>query len=410
MTYASLASQQKPRAAEHVLGAVRTQACSARRTETARLTLWYTSRHYLPIPLLSPAVAARTTTTTTFPHLLTRASLAAQLFFSSAARPPPLLLFVFPRTGEAKLYLLFAPSLNKLNLQQWVRYTVPARSDNYIPSLVAYSRSEPKLDALYCISQTLDLKTPNDSRLADQTHSHLNRRKRSSTDRHRPQQRRANTLPEPPSALLRPHLRKAVPHTPILLILAKPIALHLALNHIKRIAANPQHLSREPAIPSDLQRGDLLALDMIARRIRIHQVLKRRKPHAVRLRLTQKRHGRAAVHAAVGPIRRFAAATKQPHAHRYDSGYGHDFDVSHSNGYGNSNGYADNPYIDAHDGLYGGHRSLEAYPIVPAKSERRGSKGASATEWPLREWPLRTLGSMGRGRRESSPRWDRVYE
>lgn len=69
-------------------------------------------------------------------------------------------------------------------------------------------------------------------------------------------------------------------------------------------------------------------------------------------------------------------------------------------------------YADVNDGLYGGHRSLDAYPAVPEKSERRGSKtGLSGmTEWPLRDWPLKSLGSYGRGRRESSPQWDRVYE
>ncbi|KAJ4381110.1 hypothetical protein N0V86_003457 [Didymella sp. IMI 355093] len=67
-----------------------------------------------------------------------------------------------------------------------------------------------------------------------------------------------------------------------------------------------------------------------------------------------------------------------------------------------------NGYVDVEDGLYGGHRSLDAYPVVPQKSERRSSKGG--TQWPLTDWPLKTLGSMGRGRRERSPQWDRVYE
>ncbi|KAF2624196.1 hypothetical protein BU25DRAFT_461380 [Macroventuria anomochaeta] len=67
-----------------------------------------------------------------------------------------------------------------------------------------------------------------------------------------------------------------------------------------------------------------------------------------------------------------------------------------------------NGYIDVDDGLYGGHRSLDAYPVVPERSERRGSKGVS--EWPLKDWPLKSLGSLGRGRRERSPQWDRVYE
>lgn len=67
-----------------------------------------------------------------------------------------------------------------------------------------------------------------------------------------------------------------------------------------------------------------------------------------------------------------------------------------------------NGYVDVEDGLYGGHRSLDAYPVVPEKSERRSSKGG--TQWPLADWPLKSLGSMGRGRRERSPQWDRVYE
>lgn len=89
-------------------------------------------------------------------------------------------------------------------------------------------------------------------------------------------------------------------------------------------------------------------------------------------------------------------------AHSYVEDYGPEY----QHGYG---------YVDESDGLYGGHRSLDAYPVVPEKSERRGSKAAlrgGMTEWPLREWPLKSLGSMGRGRgaRERSPQWDRVYE
>lgn len=91
-------------------------------------------------------------------------------------------------------------------------------------------------------------------------------------------------------------------------------------------------------------------------------------------------------------------------AHSYVEDYGPEY--QHGYGYG---------YVDESDGLYGGHRSLDAYPVVPEKSERRGSKGAlrgGMTEWPLREWPLKSLGSTGRGRgaRERSPQWDRVYE
>ncbi|KAF9698441.1 hypothetical protein EKO04_003390 [Ascochyta lentis] len=61
-------------------------------------------------------------------------------------------------------------------------------------------------------------------------------------------------------------------------------------------------------------------------------------------------------------------------------------------------------YANANDGLFGGHRSLEAYPPPPEKSERRSSK----TDWPLKDWPLKSLGS--RRNRERSPQWDRIYE
>lgn len=60
-------------------------------------------------------------------------------------------------------------------------------------------------------------------------------------------------------------------------------------------------------------------------------------------------------------------------------------------------------YVDVDDGLYGGHRRLEAYPALPEKSEKRGK-----TDWPLKDWPLKSLGS--RRARERSPQWDRVYE
>lgn len=85
-----------------------------------------------------------------------------------------------------------------------------------------------------------------------------------------------------------------------------------------------------------------------------------------------------------------------------------------SNPFTNDHGYVENygpeynyGYVDVDDGHYGGHRSLDAYPNVPEKSERRSSKGALAG---MTEWPLRSLESIGRGRRERSPQWDRVYE
>ncbi|KAF2994964.1 hypothetical protein E8E13_003043 [Curvularia kusanoi] len=96
-------------------------------------------------------------------------------------------------------------------------------------------------------------------------------------------------------------------------------------------------------------------------------------------------------------------------SHEYVEDYGPEY----QHGYSNSSSYGNGGYVDVDDGLYGGHRSLDQYPVVPEKSERRNSKGAlkgGMTEWPLKDWPLKGLGSMGRGRRERSPQWDRVYE
>lgn len=56
-----------------------------------------------------------------------------------------------------------------------------------------------------------------------------------------------------------------------------------------------------------------------------------------------------------------------------------------------------NAYIDAEDGLYGGHRSLAAYPDP---TPRRNSKT---------EWPLKNVVGMGREKSQSTM-WDRVYE
>lgn len=56
-----------------------------------------------------------------------------------------------------------------------------------------------------------------------------------------------------------------------------------------------------------------------------------------------------------------------------------------------------NRYVDAQDGLYGGHRSLDTYP---EPTPRRNSR----TEWPLRS----VVGS--RREKNTSPIWDRLYE
>jgi hypothetical protein len=82
------------------------------------------------------------------------------------------------------------------------------------------------------------------------------------------------------------------------------------------------------------------------------------------------------------------------------NGYGHGHgNNSPHNGYANYS-YASNDYVDIEDGLYGGHRSLDAYATPEAApAPRRNSK----TEWPLRN-------VMGTRRSNQSPIWDRVYD
>jgi hypothetical protein len=135
--------------------------------------------------------------------------------------------------------------------------------------------------------------------LAQKPHRHLDRRKRTRRHRHSPEQRWPNALPKPTEALCPIHLGKAVAHTAILHGCTKPVALHLALDDIERVAAQPEHLARQPTVPGDLERANLLARDAVARRVAVHQELKRREPHAVGLGLAQERHGRPAVQMAL---------------------------------------------------------------------------------------------------------------
>ena len=133
--------------------------------------------------------------------------------------------------------------------------------------------------------------------LVESPHKHLNNRKRSSADRHSPHQRRRDALPEAPRTLGPPRLREAVPHGLVLLVLAEPVRLHLALDDVERVAAQPQHLAREAAVRRDLERRDVLPVDAVAPRVRVHHPLEAEEPEPVRLRLTHHRDGRAAVHA-----------------------------------------------------------------------------------------------------------------
>jgi hypothetical protein len=76
--------------------------------------------------------------------------------------------------------------------------------------------------------------------------------------------------------------------------------------------------------------------------------------------------------------------------------------TGHGYGYGYDNyPAATNGYVDVEDGLYGGHRSLDAYATAEAALPPRRKN--SKTEWPLRS-------VMGSVRRVKSPMWDRVYD
>lgn len=139
--------------------------------------------------------------------------------------------------------------------------------------------------------------------LVDSSHGHLDNRKGTSAHRHGPQQSRHDTPPEPPQPLAAVRLREAVAHRLVPLLGAEAVRLHLALDDVERVAAEPQRLAGEASVPRDLVAGDLLAVDLVARRVRVHHPLEREEPHAVRLRLAPDRHRLAAVqaleHAAV---------------------------------------------------------------------------------------------------------------
>lgn len=122
--------------------------------------------------------------------------------------------------------------------------------------------------------------------------------KRPRRNRHRPKQSRPNPLPEPKRSLPRPRLPEAVPHTLVPLLLPKPIALHLALDDIERIACDPQRLTRKATIKRDFVARDVFALGAVARHVGVHKVLEGEEPAAVGLRFTEQGDGGAAVNAA----------------------------------------------------------------------------------------------------------------
>ena len=92
-----------------------------------------------------------------------------------------------------------------------------------------------------------------------------------------------------------PHLREAVTHALVLQILSETITLHLALDHIERVTADPQHFSCETTISGNLPCSNVLALDVVARSVRVHQVLEGGEPYTVGLCFTQESNCSSAV-------------------------------------------------------------------------------------------------------------------
>lgn len=108
-------------------------------------------------------------------------------------------------------------------------------------------------------------------------------------DRQCPHQRGTNAFPKSPPALHPPRLSETVRHASVPSLRAEAIALHLALNHIERVARQPQHLARQAAVQRNARGGDFLSGDTLARGVGVHHPLKGAEPGPVRLRLAQHR-------------------------------------------------------------------------------------------------------------------------
>ncbi|CRK17599.1 hypothetical protein BN1723_011363 [Verticillium longisporum] len=100
------------------------------------------------------------------------------------------------------------------------------------------------------------------------------------------------------SALAAVRLGEAVAHGLVLLRGAKAVGLHLALDDVKGVAAEPEGLAGEAAVQGDLPAGHVLAVDGVAGGVGVHHVLEGEEPHAVGLGLAQQGDGLAAVEAA----------------------------------------------------------------------------------------------------------------
>src|SRR5271155_1896242 len=114
--------------------------------------------------------------------------------------------------------------------------------------------------------------------------------KRARTNRHRPYQRWPYPFPKTHYPLPRPCLLEAVPHALEFLTRSKAITLHFALNHVKRITRNPQRLTRKTTVKRNFGARNRLSRRVVALHVRIHEIFKSQKPHAVGLCFAQHRH------------------------------------------------------------------------------------------------------------------------
>lgn len=83
---------------------------------------------------------------------------------------------------------------------------------------------------------------------------------------------------------------------------AKAVGLHLALDDIEGVAGKPEDFSSKASVQGNLVSGNFLAVDTVARGVRVHEVLEGGEPGAVGKGLSPDRHGLAAVQAAQGAV------------------------------------------------------------------------------------------------------------
>lgn len=133
--------------------------------------------------------------------------------------------------------------------------------------------------------------------LAKSLHRQLNSCERARTHRRSPQKRRPNSSPETCKTLLPERLRKSIPHALVPLLLAEAVRLHLRLDDIEWVRAQPQRLTSQRTISRDFPGRNLGASDVVARRVAVHQVLEGQEPGAVGLRFTDQSDGCSTVEA-----------------------------------------------------------------------------------------------------------------